>query len=94
MIGLIATLKVKDGSQADFEVAFQGMMDAVKADEPGNKLYQLFKSDDPTSYVVMEIYEDDAALGVHGKSDGFKAAGAKLADLMGGRAEIQKLTSV
>ncbi len=94
MIGLIATLPVAEGKGEEFETAFQGMMDAVKADEPGNKLYQLFKTDDPTSYVVMEIYEDEAALDVHGKSDAFKAAGAKLAGLVTGRADIKRLTGV
>lgn len=94
MIGLIATLHVNDGSQDAFEEAFKGMIDAVKAAEPGNKLYQLFKSDDPTAYVVMEIYEDEAALAAHGQSDEFKAAGAKLGGLMAGRPDIQRLTSV
>ena len=78
MIGLIATLKVKDGSQDAFEEAFKGMMDVVGDVEPGNKLYQLFKTDDAETYIVMEIYEDEAALGVHGKSDEFKAAAGKL----------------
>lgn len=94
MIGLIATLPVAEGKGEEFEAAFQGMADAVKADEPGNKLYQLFRSDDPTSYIVMEIYEDDAAMAAHGKSDGFKAAGAKLGGLVTGAPNIQRLTGV
>ena len=88
-VGMIATLRVNDGRQADFEAAFAKMQEAVKADEPGCLLYTLCRDrDDATTYRVMEQYSDDDAVKVHGKSDGFKAAAAGLAGVMAGAAVI------
>jgi quinol monooxygenase YgiN len=88
-IGVIATLKVQDGKGKAFEEAFGELARSVRANEKGNKLYQLFKSRaDANTYIVMEIYEDQAALDAHGKSDHYKAAGPKLAPNMGGRPEV------
>src|SRR5579872_6442776 len=88
-IGVIATLKVQDGKGADFEAVFRDLAGQVRANEPGNKLYQVFKSrKDANTYVVMEIYEDQAALEAHGKSDHFKAAGPKLGPTLGGRPDV------
>ena len=63
MIGLMARLKVKDGHAAAFKAAFRTLAARVKADEPGNVLYQLTRSRaDPNEYVVMELYRDQAAV--------------------------------
>jgi len=88
-VGMIATLRVNDGKQADFEAAFAKMQDAVKADEPGCLLYTLCRDrEDDTTYRVMEQYADDDAVKAHGKSDGFKAAAAGLAGVLSGAPEI------
>ena len=42
----------------------------------------------------MELYEDEAALEAHGKSDDFKAAGRALRDLTEGRPEVEVLDAV
>jgi len=44
--------------------------------------------------VVMEIYQDQAALDAHGKTEYFKAAGPKIAPTMAGRPEILYFDSV
>jgi quinol monooxygenase YgiN len=94
-IGVVATLKVQDGKQAEFEAVFRDLMAQVKANEPGNQLYQVCKSKaDPTTYVVMEIYADDAALKAHGASDHFKAAGPKIGPTMGGKPDIQYFETI
>ena len=94
-IGVIATLKVQDGKAAEFEAVFQGLAAQVRANEPGNKLYQVFKSrKEANTYVVMEIYEDQSALETHGKSDHFKAAGPKLGPTMAGRPDILYLDNI
>ena len=65
-------------------------MDAVDANEPGNNFYVLHRSrDDDTTYVVMEQYEDQAAVDAHGQSDAFKAASANLGGCMAGPPEVQ-----
>ncbi|HWD49018.1 MAG TPA: putative quinol monooxygenase [Rhizomicrobium sp.] len=94
-IGVVATLKVAEGKNSEFESVFRDLAAQVKANEPGNKLYQVFKSKaDGQTYVVMEIYADQAALEAHGKSDHFKAAGPKIGPTMGGRPDIQYFDAI
>ena len=94
-IGVIATLKVQEGKGSEFEAVFRDLAAQVRANEPGNKLYNVFKSrKDANTYIVMEIYEDQAALEAHGKSDHFRAAGPKIGPTMAGRPEIQYLDSI
>ncbi|WP_230640326.1 putative quinol monooxygenase [Shinella sumterensis] len=66
MIGLMVELAVTPDSGAAFECAFAVQAAAVRANEPGNRLYELFKSTTlADSYTLVEIYEDDAALQAH-----------------------------
>ncbi len=95
MIGIVATLKVQDGKNADFEAAFTEAMAAVRANEPGNLFYSLVKSrTDPTTYKVLEGYKDEAAIAAHRESDHFKALGPKLGPCLAGRPEIEVLDGV
>lgn len=65
-IGIVVRLKTNPGKGPDFEAAFAVQAAGVRANEPGNKLYQLVRSrTDADSYVVMEIYDNDAALEAH-----------------------------
>ncbi|MGC8535486.1 MAG: putative quinol monooxygenase [Rhizomicrobium sp.] len=94
-IAVVATLKVASGKEQEFEGVFRELSAQVRANEPGNKLYQLCRSKaDPSVYSVMEIYADDAALAAHGASEHFKAAGPKLGPCLGGRPEIQYFETV
>lgn len=93
MIAVIAKLNVAAGKEADFEAAFGELIDAVRANEPGNHLYTLVKDGDG-AYSVMELYEDEAALEAHGKSEHFRASGAALGACMAGAPEIQRLEVV
>ena len=95
MIGVVATLKVQEGKGSEFEAVFTDLSKQVRANEPGNIVYQLTKSrTDPTVYKVLELYKDEDALKAHGQTDYFKAAGAKMAPCMGGRPEIEYLDAV
>ena len=42
----------------------------------------------------MEVYQDQAALEAHGKSDHFKAAGPKLGPTLAGRPDVAYFDSV
>ena len=95
MIGVVATLKVQDGKQGEFEAIFTDLAAQVRANEPGNVFYQLTKSrTEATVYKVLELYKDQEALSAHGQTDYFKAAGAKMGPCMGGRPEIEYLDAV
>lgn len=66
MIGMMVKLEVESHSGAAFESAFAAQAAAVRTLEPGNHLYELFRSrTQPDRYLLVEIYEDDAALAVH-----------------------------
>ncbi|MCR9278535.1 MAG: antibiotic biosynthesis monooxygenase [Pseudomonadaceae bacterium] len=93
MIAIIAKLNVAAGKEAEFEAAFGELIDAVRANEPGNELYTLCKDEDG-GYSVMELYKDEEALAAHGKSDHFRASGAKLGGVMAGAPEIIRMSVV
>jgi quinol monooxygenase YgiN len=95
MIGIVATLKIQEGKNAEFEAAFKEAMAAVRANEPGNLFYELVKSrTDPTAYKVLEGYKDEAAIAAHRDSAHYKALGPKLGPCMAGRPEIELLDGV
>jgi len=88
----VVTFKVKEGKNADFEKAFAEMMVAVRAHEPGNVQYDLFRSpQDPQTYVIIERYKDEAARAAHSKSEHGKKLITALSDLLDGRPSAQAL---
>ena len=93
-IGLLATLKIQPGKGAEFEAAFADLAKVVKAEEPGNLQYDLFRSKEADTYVVYEQYADQAALEVHGKSDAGKAGMARMGSFLAGRPVLQFLDKV
>lgn len=94
-IGVVATIKIKEGTNEAFEAVAKELMAAVHANEPGNKAYQFCKSrTEPTTYVVLEIYADQAALEAHGKSDHFRAIGSKMGPSMAGRPDVQYFDAI
>lgn len=95
MIGVIATLRVKDGEGAKLEAAFAELAAKVRANEPGNHAYQLCKSrTEPNTYKVLELYADEDALKAHGASDHFKASGPALGAVLAGRPDVEYLDGV
>lgn len=94
-IGVVATIKIKPGTNEAFEAVAKELMAAVRANEPGNKVYQLCKSKAQSeTYVVLEIYADQAAVEAHGKSEHFRTIGAKMGPSMAGRPDVQYLDTV
>jgi quinol monooxygenase YgiN len=95
MIGLVVTLKVKPGSEADFEAAMKELIPQVRANEPGCGLYALAKDPkEPGVYVMMEQYADQAALDAHGKTPYFAVAMPKLGATLAGPPTMQRLEMV
>lgn len=91
MIGVVATMKIKPETTEAFEAAMLKLVADTRANEPGVKHYQLCKSaTDPTTYVVMELYQDQAALDGHMKSDHFRGAGPALGACLAGRPTLDR----
>ncbi len=94
VIGVIATLRVQPGKEAEFEDVFAELAPAVRANEPGNSYYRLFRTSETGVYKVMECYADAAAVEAHRVSDHFRSLGAKLGPCLAGAPEIERLTAV
>jgi quinol monooxygenase YgiN len=91
-IGVIATLTVAEGKNAEFEAVFSALAAEVRANEPGNEFYTLTRSKaNPQVYKVLESYANQAALDAHGKTDYYRAAGPKLAPCLAAAPEIEYL---
>ena len=93
MIGIVATLKIKEGSGSDFEAIATQLVQKVNAIEDGVVYYDLYKEDD-TTYVFLERYKDEEAQAEHGKTDYFRELGAQMGPFMAGAPEIRTLQSV
>ena len=95
MIALVATLKIQDGKNAEFEAACREHMANVKANEPGNLGYNFAKSrTDPNTYKVLELYKDEAALQAHSGAAHQREFGGKVGPMMAGRPELEFLYGI
>jgi quinol monooxygenase YgiN len=95
MIGVVAVIRVKPGTEAEFEQVFAELTAQVRANEPANQVYQLTRSrSEPRTYKVLEIYEDDAALETHRTSEHYKAGGRKMRELAEAPPEVEVLDAV
>lgn len=95
MLGIVATIRVQDGKGGDFEAVFRRLAAKVRANEPGNLLYQLTKSrTEPNTYKVLEIYTDQDAVTAHGGSDHFREIGREMGPFLAGRPDVETLDAV
>jgi quinol monooxygenase YgiN len=94
MLGIIAKLTIKPGTNADFEATMKALQAKVRSEEPGNKLYALHTTSDPNVYVMLERYDDQAALDAHRAAPHFKELGRKLGDYLAGRPDVQVMQEV
>jgi quinol monooxygenase YgiN len=94
MLSVVATIKVKPGSEQDFEAVAKELTAKVNANEPGCKLYTLNRGDQPQTYVFMERYVDQAAIELHRGTDYFKSLGRKMGAFMDGPPTVQRMVEV
>lgn len=93
MIGVVATLNIKEGKNAEFEAVAKQLVDKVNANEDGVVYYDLYAKD-ATTYIFFERYVDQAALDFHGQTDYFKSLGAQLGPFLTGAPDIKYMKSV
>jgi len=93
MIGVVATLNIQEGKGSEFEAVANQLVEKVNANEEGAVYYDLYRQD-PTTYVFLERYTDQAALDIHRKTDYYKSIGAQLGSFMASAPDIRVLESV
>ncbi len=79
-LGVIVTMTVKEGKEAEFEAVFAALKAQVMENEKGAcLLYDLFRSPkEPQTYYIMEQYASKEAIAAHGSTPYFKEASPKL----------------
>ena len=94
-LGVIATIKVQEGKNSEFETVFSKLAEQVLANESGCDFYALHRSkSDPQTYKVLERYKSKEDLQAHGQTDYFKAANLTLAQLVAAAPDIEVLDGV
>ena len=94
-VGLVAHINVLEGKEAEFEMAFDQQAKIVREKEPGNQLYRLFRSREiPGEYVIMEIYDDQAAFEAHANSEHLQASRPVMLPLRNGKARLTMVDAV
>ncbi|GAB6876899.1 putative quinol monooxygenase [Thermaerobacter litoralis] len=72
MVVLVAEYRAKPGMGDRVEAALREMIRLTRQ-EPGCRLYQVNRSvDDPDRFLLYEVYEDEAALEAHRRTDHFR----------------------
>jgi (4S)-4-hydroxy-5-phosphonooxypentane-2,3-dione isomerase len=90
MIGLMVKIELKPDSDTAFEHAFAAQAAAVRSHEPGNRLYDLFRSRTrPGTYILVEIYDDESAVSAHRPSPHMAVHLAKTAPFVSGEPKIE-----
>ncbi len=95
VLGVVATLRVKAGSEDDFQKTFGELQARVRASEPDCLQYDLFRSGaDGQVFVVMEQYASQAALDAHMASAHFQEISPRLGPLLDGAPDLNFLGKV
>lgn len=93
-VSVIAKIPAAPGKRPELIAALQAALDNA-ATEEGTLEYILHEDTNDADVVwFYERYTDGAALQAHSTSDAFKAIGASLASLVGGRPELTILKPV
>lgn len=88
---VVATITPKPGEEDAVRDAILASIPAVHQ-EPGCELYALHEG--PGQFVMVERWESDDALAVHGKADALTALGAALAGKVAAAPDVRRLTAV
>jgi len=93
MPSVVATLKVNAEKIDEAKDFMKKLAAETLANESGTLSYVIHQQrDDPTTFVVYEKYEDDAAFATHSKN--LAAKGAEFAAYLAGRPEIKMLEEI
>ena len=93
MIGVIATVRIKLGKNAEFEKIAKNLVRQVNSLENDNIFYRLYKKSE-NEYTFLEGYKNKEALEYHTKTNHYKENGKNMADLLDGKPDVTILDEV
>jgi quinol monooxygenase YgiN len=89
---IVAKISVKPEKADLFIEAAKDIIEKSNAEE-GCTFYQLYRDPyDPSKFIFVEEYKDQAAVDFHFAADYFNAFGPKIADYVSGAAEIKVIS--
>ena len=94
MLGVVATIKVKEGQGAEFEKVATELVKKVNENEKGCLLYQLYHGEEPNTYVFMERYASQEAVEEHRSTEYFKTLGRAMGAFTDGKPVVQRFKQV
>jgi quinol monooxygenase YgiN len=95
MIATTSTLKIQNGKTAEFEALVATVAAKVRANEPGNVLYQLTKSRvDTNTYRFLEIYKDQDAFTRHGQTEYYQEMMSRAVSVLAAAPNVEMFDTV
>jgi len=95
MICVVAELQIDPEQRDAFERLFSERMDYVRRSERGTLTYQLARSRTaPATYMVMEIYADEAAMKAHTSDPWLQRLSEKMRGFMSAAPKVEYLDGV
>lgn len=86
MRAIVAYLTTKPGKEAEFQEHMTAQARRCLANEPGCLQFDVVQdAKNPTRFVMLEVYKDDAAIKSHQESEHFKNFRPVVADLLADR---------
>lgn len=82
IVGGLKHVTVIEGKENEFESLFRELVTEVRKHDKGCNYYDLYKSEQPRTYLVMEQYENRDALQQHQKSEHGKYYFPKIRELL------------
>lgn len=93
MLAIVAKLNAQPGKGDELATAMNGIAERVRANEQGNRAYNIHRgSDDSDLIMVYELYTDQAALDAHRAH--MKEMGVNFADLLASKPQLEYFETV
>lgn len=81
-LGIIPRLKVKPGNEEKLEQVLAEIVETTRKNEPSSPYYGAFKSTSDGTYILIEVFEDEAAFDVHRTSSYIQAGVRRINELL------------
>lgn len=82
-IGVVGRLKAKPGKEDEMAELFRELSELARIHEPGMLQHAILRSDqEPGTFIVVEIFEDQAAFDAHSRTPHYPEVGRRMGELI------------